>query len=189
MTEKLKYVQRQGKYHYFRLPGASRQRLQGEPGSADYLSHYASLLSGKTLPSPHSRKKLTVIRKVRFRLFCERAVIGAASRAKIQGIPFAITCDDIEALLCEQNYHCAVTGIPLAMPERHKRKAFSPSIDRIIPALGYVPANLRIVGRMVNTAINDWGLEAFLEIARQSITHAEWRRVKKCKTSLDFSKT
>jgi integrase len=42
-AERLPYVQRLGKYHYFRLPGAKPDRLPGAEGSPDYLARYWEL--------------------------------------------------------------------------------------------------------------------------------------------------
>jgi integrase len=45
MTIALKYVQRQANYHYFRFPGAKRVRLEGMPGSPEYMAQYELLLA------------------------------------------------------------------------------------------------------------------------------------------------
>jgi hypothetical protein len=49
----LPYVQRVGKYHYFRMKGFKKQRIKGEPGSLEYLQHYNELLTRATgFPTP-----------------------------------------------------------------------------------------------------------------------------------------
>jgi hypothetical protein len=47
---KLKYVQRQGRYHYFRHPRGEHARLNGTPGSPEYLYHYLQLLQSTPPP-------------------------------------------------------------------------------------------------------------------------------------------
>jgi hypothetical protein len=47
---KLKYVQRQGRYHYFRHPCGEHARLNGTPGSREYLYHYLRLLQSTPPP-------------------------------------------------------------------------------------------------------------------------------------------
>lgn len=48
----------------------------------------------------------------------------------------------------------------------HFRRALAPSIDRIIPSLGYVPGNIRLVVYAVNAAMNEWGEAVFWQIVK-----------------------
>ena len=41
---------------------------------------------------------------------------------------------------------------------------FGPSLDRIVPELGYIPSNVRVVCLMVNLGINEWCLENFMTL-------------------------
>ena len=61
-------------------------------------------------------------------------------------------------MLVNQQWRCAISGVELR-PPGGKIDPFGPSLDRIIPELGYVASNLRIVCNMVNFAMNEWGLE------------------------------
>lgn len=70
---------------------------------------------------------------------------GAKSRAKKQGLPFDL---DAEWAAAHWDGKCEVTRLPFSEPAQRtgrKRKNFSPSIDKIIPTLGYVKSNCRIV--------------------------------------------
>jgi integrase len=62
MSALLKYVQRVGKYHYFRYPGAPRVRMVGEPASADYLEQYNRLVNVAEQPGvvafPNARRSV-----------------------------------------------------------------------------------------------------------------------------------
>jgi integrase len=59
------YIQRQGKYHYTRIPGVPRQRLRGEIGSPEYVAHLQELLylaqqaaEGTVLLLPNARRSV-----------------------------------------------------------------------------------------------------------------------------------
>jgi hypothetical protein len=71
---------------------------------------------------------------------------------------------------------CELSGLPL---ERVPRTAaggarshpFAPSLDRVIPALGYVKWNVRLVCFIVNQARSDFGDEALLTMAVALVSH------------------
>lgn len=67
----------------------------------------------------------------------------ARKRADKLGLPFAITPDDIFIPPT-----CPIFGIPLIVGGG--RSAHSPSLDRISPALGYMPGNVRVVSDRAN---------------------------------------
>ncbi len=43
-------------------------------------------------------------------------------------------------------------------------KRNAPSLDRIIPAHGYVPGNIRVICRAMNCAMQEWGEDAVWEM-------------------------
>lgn len=88
------------------------------------------------------------------------------TRAKTAGVPHNITANDIEKLLTYQNWRCAVSGIHLTEP-RGKKEPFAPSLDRIVPALGYVVGNVRVVCMIVNLAMNVWGEESLVKLVSE----------------------
>lgn len=57
---------------------------------------------------------------------------------------------------------CEVTGIPLNLDEGLTYD--SPSLDRIIPKLGYVYSNIRVVCYLVNTAMGNWGAKTLQDV-------------------------
>jgi len=72
-------------------------------------------------------------------------------RAKKHNIPFNLTLDDIQI-----PDKCPVLNIPLATRNGHSGYfSDSPSIDRIIPKLGYVKGNIRIISNRANLLKND----------------------------------
>lgn len=108
--------------------------------------------------------------------YARGAVAHSRHRARKSGIPHTIDSHDIERLLVDQDWRCAISGLPLDAPRNgtKKRTPFGPSLDRIRPALGYVPGNLRILCNVVNFAINEWGEEAFYRVARAMIERHEY---------------
>ena len=78
------------------------------------------------------------------------------SRAKRKGIPFDIQREDIHV-----PEHCPVLGIPIFFEPVGRRGGTpnSPSIDRIVPELGYVKGNVRIISNRANTLKNDATVE------------------------------
>jgi len=71
-------------------------------------------------------------------------------RAKKKGLPFDLTLEDLPIPAV-----CPILGIPLTMRSGSFHDN-SPSIDRIIPAKGYVKGNVAIVSYRANR-IKDYG--------------------------------
>ncbi|MFN3573641.1 MAG: hypothetical protein ACK4TR_08950 [Phenylobacterium sp.] len=86
---------------------------------------------------------------------------AARSRAKRAGVPCTITVGDIVI-----PSHCPVLGIPLVRRLGKKGGCDqSPSLDRIVPELGYVPGNIVVVSRRANRIKNDATIEELRAIA------------------------
>ena len=73
----------------------------------------------------------------------------AKKRAKRQGVPFNLTEADIHI-----PKRCPVLGIPLAF-NKGRAQHNSPSLDKIIPRLGYVPGNVVVMSNRANRLKND----------------------------------
>lgn len=69
---------------------------------------------------------------------------SARRRARIHGIPFTLVPSDVSIPTT-----CPVLGIPLNRNNRGAQDS-SPSLDRIEPALGYVPGNTLVVSWRAN---------------------------------------
>ena len=61
------------------------------------------------------------------------------------GVPFSITPEDVVI----PNF-CPVLGIPLEPSIQHSTDC-SPTIDRLIPELGYVLGNIEVISHRANT--------------------------------------
>jgi hypothetical protein len=91
---------------------------------------------------------------------------NARNRAKAKGIPFTITEEDI--VIPEV---CPVLGIPL---ERGDQKDFaynSPSLDRIVPELGYVPGNVIVMSNKANRMKSDGTKEDIIALYEWAIAN------------------
>ena len=85
----------------------------------------------------------------------------AKQRAKSKGIPFSLEWRNIQKRI--DAGICEVTGIPFDLMTPKSWNA--PSIDQIIPGMGYTPENVRVILLALNTMANNWGFSKILEIA------------------------
>lgn len=90
-------------------------------------------------------------------------VTAARGRAKQAGLAFDL--DDwlpqLQARI--DNGYCEMSGLPFRLDGG--RTWDSPSLDRIIPELGYTITNVRVVLFALNVMMNTWGAEPVLQIA------------------------
>lgn len=89
----------------------------------------------------------------------KRLVHNARCRAKRIGVPFTITENDVNIPKI-----CPVLGIKLSKA-KGKPGANSPSIDRVIPAKGYVPDNIRVISHRANTIKTNATVDEILAVA------------------------
>jgi len=74
---------------------------------------------------------------------------GLKSKSKRKNIPFIIEVKDI---IIPEN--CPILGIKLVINKSHG-KDDSPSVDRIIPSLGYIPSNIIVISYRANKIKNN----------------------------------
>ena len=84
----------------------------------------------------------------------------AKLRAKRDGVPFAIKVTDI--LIPER---CPILGIRLVRGKGHPLPC-SPSLDRIVPALGYVVGNVAVISHRANRLKGNMPLSTLLAICK-----------------------
>lgn len=88
---------------------------------------------------------------------------SAKHRAKVKGLPFNIELSDI--IIPE---FCPVLGLELkANAGAGGAKRNSPSLDRIIPSLGYVKGNVQVISNAANLLKGD-------STAEEMLLFAEW---------------
>jgi len=99
--------------------------------------------------------------KKRYDLSPTRALLGSArARAKKHGVPFDLSIDDIK--IPEK---CPVLGTPFKLGSG-KRSWYSPSVDRIVPSVGYVPSNVRVISWRANWLKSNGTHEELLAVIR-----------------------
>lgn len=87
--------------------------------------------------------------EVKFRI--GECLRGARRRAALAGLPFDLTIDSLPPI----PERCPVLGIPLAPGGRGAERNNSPSLDRMIPALGYVTGNVQWISHRANMLRRD----------------------------------
>src|SRR6185437_9285623 len=89
------------------------------------------------------------------------------------GVSFDLTADWAAALVLEQRFRCAVTGVRFFDDHQTASRShpFAPSIDRIKAGGGYTKDNCRIVCHAANVMLFDWGVGVFEKAAR-GLLHA-----------------
>lgn len=85
-------------------------------------------------------------------------LLNARVRARRAGVPFNLTEADIHI-----PSHCPVLGIPLI---RGGNNESSPTLDRIVPAKGYVRGNVVVISRRANTIKADASAQEVTAVAR-----------------------
>lgn len=123
-------------------------------------------------------------KKYRSKCPVERMYRGAKSRAKAHLLPFDLKRDDIVI-----PSHCPVLGVELRANIGGVRvTSHSPTLDRIVPALGYVSGNVRVISHKANAMKNSGTLPEMLLIgqdafrliaARNAYLESELERLKK----------
>lgn len=86
-------------------------------------------------------------------------VVSARARAKKYDLPITITVDDFEI-----PEFCPIFGIKLEFGSTEDHNA-SPSLDRIIPQLGYVPGNVAVISHRANQIKSNGSAEQHRKIA------------------------
>lgn len=76
-------------------------------------------------------------------------VRAAKARATKAGVPFALATDDITI-----PFACPVLDIPIIVGSG-KPTDNSPSLDRVVPALGYVRGNVLVISNRANRIKNN----------------------------------
>lgn len=74
-------------------------------------------------------------------------------RAKRRGLPFDLTIEDLEV-----PEKCPILGLELKVGSDSSLEV-SPSLDRIVPELGYVKGNIRVISFRANRLKSDASIE------------------------------
>ena len=92
-----------------------------------------------------------------FKFRITRTFSQAKTRAKKYNVPFSITRQDLIDMFPSDNL-CPVLKMPFVWGTKNN-KELSPSLDRMIPELGYIKGNIKFISYKANRIKNDSNLE------------------------------
>lgn len=91
----------------------------------------------------------------------------AKHRAKEKDVPFNISAEYLNNLWEIQEGRCAVSGRAFVLEAGSGRvHPDTVSVDRIVPELGYVTGNVRLVTYHVNVCLSEFGYSALVELLK-----------------------
>ena len=90
---------------------------------------------------------------------------NSKNRAKKKGLPFDLTIEDLE--IPEK---CPILGLELKVGLNSSLE-ISPSLDRIVPELGYVKGNIRVISHRANRLKSDACIEELEAILKYMKEH------------------
>lgn len=110
------------------------------------------------------------LRKLDMRAHLKRLHAAAVTRSRTKGIVCDLSVGDVFQMFHQSLGRCAVTNVEFSLDwvEGSRLRPFSPSIDRIEPAKGYVRKNCRLVCVAANFSMNQWGEETFKILAESA---------------------
>lgn len=86
--------------------------------------------------------------------------------AKRCNVPFNLTSQDIQNAFDRQKGLCYYSKIPM---EKKTNSTYGISVDRIIPANGYVPENIALCCYIINVMKLDMSYEVFLNMCKKIV--------------------
>jgi len=98
-----------------------------------------------------------------------KLLAAAKNRASTKDLPYNLTLDYLVDLWDKQEGVCPISKRKLDLApygEKGQVNPNAPSIDKIIPKLGYVEGNVRLVTYHINVALSEYGLEALIQLAK-----------------------
>lgn len=104
-----------------------------------------------------------------FKWRLKKLYAAAKFRSKLKNLPIDITPDYLVSLWEQSNGRCVVTGRSFDLASTGVKGQVSPnapSIDRIIPANGYVVGNIRLITYHANVSISEFGLDSLKLLAK-----------------------
>jgi hypothetical protein len=128
-----------------------------ECSAADTRARYAANPASRLRYAQESRKDPAVRRRINDRRNATRHLNPALelwrlakARARLRGIPFDLEVSDVRVPAC-----CPALGIALRWGCSKRQKDESPTLDRVIPALGYVKGNVNVISWRANRIKSD----------------------------------
>lgn len=151
-------------YHQRKLCSNARYKALHKQHIQNYSSEYNSR------PDVIARKSDWYYSKTKHKSIPSKIkdmVTRAKHRADNKGVPFAITSEDVA-----YTDVCPILEITLNW-EGGARDSNTPSLDRVIPELGYVPGNVRIVSNLANMMKSSATIEQLRIFTKNIINYME----------------
>lgn len=128
---------------------------QWRENNADYIKQYYQ--ENKNAIKEKQKGKSNLLRAM---------FTSARRRASNNFMPFDLTLEYMETIALD---HCPVTGElldwELQFSEEGKRNCFAPSLDKIVPSLGYTQGNVAIICNQMNTLKSNMTLDQLDQLA------------------------
>lgn len=138
----------------------SRKRRWEKENEEHFLAHRTAYDRGRYETLKEEVKAR--VKKDREQHPAKHLLHGARVRAKRLGLPFSITRDDIVIPV-----NCPVLGVPLVRNLGNFGPGdYSPTLDRIRPALGYVIGNIEVISHRANSIKRDATADEIEAVAR-----------------------
>lgn len=97
----------------------------------------------------------------------KRMLSSAKRRSTDKNVPFNLTYEGLIDIWKRQNGRCCISGRIFDLdPSEERVNKDAPSLDRIVPQLGYVFGNVRFITWQTNAAISEYGLENFIALCK-----------------------
>lgn len=130
-------------------------RHRHEKGRKHELRSQCKLCENEYKKTPTAYRKANAASKRRHMLDPRRRMLKAARcRAKRLDVPFDLTKEDILVPSL-----CPILGIPISSSLDQVPVDETPSLDRIVPELGYIKCNVRVISFRANTIKNSGSLD------------------------------
>lgn len=100
--------------------------------------------------------------------FWHNHIVRSASgdKGRRNPVELSITKEYAWELFLKQNKRCALSGLELTFPRKHKDKVWSASLDRVDSSKGYVEGNVQWVHKDVNIMKNKFENQYFIEMCK-----------------------
>jgi len=90
-------------------------------------------------------------------------ISNSRRRVQAKGLPYDLTKEWLIAKL--KAGKCELTGLPFIFDYKQRAGPQSPTLDRILPELGYTKANTRVICFSVNCLLSEYGDAEALRMA------------------------
>lgn len=101
-------------------------------------------------------------------------VRNARARSKLKGHDFNLDVEHLRQLWDECEGRCELTNreFNLILEEHGGISPDCPSLDRIIPELGYIKGNVRLVTYQTNVCLHNFGYDSLMKFANDLIKNS-----------------